>query len=164
MINMLWTLIAWIVSRPRIAQALIKRAQKTPYYHLPGYMDRWWLLNGFPERYEDDHRPQWMRRLPSIRIHHILRRDHDRVPHDHPWNARTIILDGEYIEERNEKLYARMQGDTATLKYGEYHRIDWVSSGGVWTLFIVGRYRGPWGFLVDGVKVPWREYEPEKHQ
>ena len=30
---------------------------------------------------------------------------------------------------------------------------------GALTLFITGRYRGPWGFWVDGAKVPWREYE-----
>jgi hypothetical protein len=30
--------------------------------------------------------------------------------------------------------------------------------GGATTLFITGKYRGTWGFLVDGVKVPWREY------
>lgn len=33
-----------------------------------------------------------------------------------------------------------------------------VCDGGAWTLFISWRWRGVWGFLVDGRKVPWREY------
>ena len=52
----------------------------------------------------------------------------------------------------------RAQGDTATLDHGEYHRIDQVSPGGVITLFITSKWRGDWGFLVNGVKVPWRIY------
>ena len=49
-------------------------------------------------------------------------------------------------------------GDTARLNHGEYHRIDQVSPGGVYTLFITSNWRGDWGFLVNGVKVPWRTY------
>jgi hypothetical protein len=30
--------------------------------------------------------------------------------------------------------------------------------GGAWTIFITGKYRGTWGFLVDGAKVQWRKY------
>jgi hypothetical protein len=64
-----------------------------------------------------------------------------------------------YVEQREDGVtWVRNQGDTATLRYGEYHRIDRISRGGVWTLFITGRHRGIWGFKVDGVKVPWREY------
>ncbi|KKI24516.1 hypothetical protein WX98_19415 [Pseudomonas syringae pv. persicae] len=43
-----------------------------------------------------------------------------------------------------------------------YHRIDEVSPGGVYTLFITSRWKGDWGFLVNGVKVAWREYIGEK--
>jgi hypothetical protein len=55
--------------------------------------------------------------------------------------------------------FLRKEGDTAQLRYGEYHNITEVSEGGVWTMFIMGPYQGTWGFLVDGVKIPWREYE-----
>jgi hypothetical protein len=54
--------------------------------------------------------------------------------------------------------HLRVPGDTARLMFGEYHRIAQISDGGVWTLFITGRNRGTWGFMVDGKKVPWREY------
>lgn len=52
----------------------------------------------------------------------------------------------------------RKVGDTAVLCYGEYHRIDQVPPEGVYALLITGPWQGNWGFLVNGVKVPWRQY------
>lgn len=161
--NLIWKFIAYIVSRPLVYTWLIDRAQRTPYLHLEGYMFRWWLFNPY---WGPSHWP-W---LPSIRIHHILRADLDRHYHDHPWDARTILLSGWY-QERRLRFYSdtalplastfeRFHGDTASLKYGEYHRIEHVSIGGVWTLFITWKYQGPWGYYVDGVKVPHRIYQP----
>jgi hypothetical protein len=184
--------IAKILARPRIATWIIKHGQRTPYFHLDGYMDRWWLMprflltrdargNLFPRKW-----------LPfSIRLHHIKREDDGRVMHDHPANFRTFILSGWYIEQRVTNIncnhvgksllvisdldYAgcteclsnhfREHGDTATLRSEQYHRISYVSYGGVWTIFIMGRRRQEWGFWVrdennfNGRKIPWREYE-----
>ena len=148
------------------------------------YMGRWWLFNPYSRQ---THKPAlwWCPR--SFRIHHIMRPDEDRDLHDHPWNARTIILRGWYTEQRpagaewKKAVLAGMvskpaqkwvdwvmndacewikrdQGDTASLNHGEYHRIAQVSPGGVITLFITSKWRGDWGFLVNGVKVPWRTY------
>lgn len=162
-----WTVFAWIVSRKPITRWLIRRAMRTPYTHLPGYMKRYWLLNA----YESPSYHPW---LPSVRIHHILRKDNDRHKHDHPWNARTVILDGFYDEEKViayngpqewTEHNRREPGDTNAIDFGKYHSISAVSEGGAWTMFITFRYMGTWGFLVDGVKVPWREYmamHPEK--
>jgi hypothetical protein len=102
--------------------------------------------------------------LPSIRVHHILRADTARHLHDHPWNARTIILKGWYRERRLEQDGTiseefRTRGQTQRILYGQYHSIDEVSDGGVYTLFFTWKYCGNWGFLVDGKKVPWREYD-----
>ena len=161
-----WTEIARYVSQPHVADALIALSAKTKYFDLAGYMDRDWLFNPYMvvngEAVEAD------RRLPSIRVHHILRPDTARHPHDHPWDARSIILRGWYKEVRQVRngygelvpaKFTREAGDTATLKFGEFHHISEVSEGGVWTAFITFDYQGTWGFLVDGVKIPWREYE-----
>lgn len=163
-------LLARQLARPAVADWIIRRAQRTPYSPLVKdgdlYMERFWLFNPYPDTGASgaDRKP-W--RFPiSIRVHHIVLPDQDRDLHDHPWNARTVILRGEYEEERQEHFdgvpfqipYLRLPGTTATLKYGEYHRITSVSRGGVWTLFITGKYRGTWGFLVDDVKVQWRKY------
>lgn len=176
-----WRIFAWIVSRRPICHYIIRRAMRTPYSHLPGYMNRYWLFNNYEA-------PRYIRWLPSARVHQILRADRDRHKHDHPWDARTIILNGWYDEERVVNVSEhfgdsdgqggfevvhevecehnrREPGDTVAINFGQYHSISAVSEGGVWTLFITFGYRGTWGFLVDGVKVPWREYKavhPEK--
>lgn len=182
---MIWKLIAFIASRPSVAQWLIQRAQRTPYQPITSsdgnevYMGRWWLFNPYPGAYGDHPQSGHIPWLPSARIHHICRADIDRDLHDHPWNARTFVLRGWYTEERPIELlsdeetmtadgaaigeptrliFHRVPGYTGRLLFGQYHRISNVPADGVWTLFITGRKRGTWGFLVDGHKVPWRQY------
>lgn len=171
----MWNLIAKLLARPAVANWLIERAQRRPYSPIIKdgklYMDRWWLFNPYPDTGASGaDRKRWQFPI-SIRIHHIVLPDQDRHLHDHPWNARTVILRGYYIEERigdapkDKRVSAlltgewfRNVGDTATLEYGEYHRITALSPCGCYTMFITGPYRGTWGFLVDGVKVQWRKY------
>lgn len=172
--NLIWNLIARVLARPAVMEYLVLRAKRTPYTHIRGpngsvYMERYWLFNPYPP--ESSGKRAWWKFPISIRLHRIMRPDGDRHLHDHPWNARTCILRGHYDEVRLERpyvaigdfatvetIYRRKAGATAQLRFGEYHRILRVSDGGVWTLFITGRYRGTWGFNVDGVKVQWRRY------
>ncbi len=158
-----WRLMARIAARPAVCAWLIKRAKRRPYCPIwkngKMYMERYWLFNPFPARGQ---KAGW---CPfSIQLHHILLPDQDRHLHDHPWNFRTLILSGEYIDERQEPstdwtaYTLRAPGTTASLRFGEYHRVYYVMAGGCWTVFITGPYRGTWGFLVDGVKVKYREY------
>lgn len=161
LIQLGWSAFAWVVSRPAVAEWLIRRAQRTPYFHLPGYMDRFWLFNAYEKRAGIEVTP--IRWLPSVRIHHIKRPDLDLHPHDHPWDARTVILKGWYIERRwhpeGSEWRQRLAGYTGPIRFGDFHAITAVPPEGVWTLFITFGYRGTWGFLVDGAKVPWREYK-----
>jgi len=164
--NFLWHILALILSSQRVTDWLIRRAQRTPYTHITSadgqhtYMGRWWLFNPYGRGADGEQTPARFPWLPSVRIHHICRADQDRHLHDHPWNARTVILRGWYVEERegSKRGLVRWPGYTGRLLYGQYHRIAHVSDGGVWTLFITGRKRGTWGFKVDGAKVPWRTY------
>ena len=158
---MVYKLIAKIVSIPAVFNYLLKRAKKTPYTHIYGetdgvlYMERYWLLNPYPA----SDKPGVLSWLPiSIRIHKIVKEDDDRHLHDHPWNARTFILKGWYHEERLDGFNRREKGDTARLNFGEYHRITQVCEGGVYTIFVTGKYQGTWGFLVDGIKVKYYTY------
>lgn len=156
---MFWKFIAKIVSRPAVAQWLYRHS--TPYFDLRDedgslYMHRVWLFNPTPPLNNGrGRRWEW---LPSVRMHHIMRPDNERHPHNHPWPARTIILKGWYVEERDTGRFFREAGDTATLDAGEFHRIVRVSKGGVWTLFITWRWQHVWGFRTDDGFVPWREY------
>lgn len=68
------------------AQALIDHAATTPYFDLPGYMGRHWV------RRVDPARPY------AARVHQILRSDHDRCLHDHPWDNASFVLKGGYWE------------------------------------------------------------------
>jgi hypothetical protein len=157
-VSVIGKILSWAPVRERI----IKRAMRTPYYHIPGYMGRWWLFNG--DKPDGTPKYPWLKR---IRIHHILREDEDRPRHDHPADFCTHILKGWYDEEREGQygelqLLRRNAGDTAKLKFGEFHSIRQVSEGGVWTFFILGRRKGMWGFKVNGKKIPWREYMEKK--
>jgi hypothetical protein len=143
-----WRQIARIVSRPDVARLLWKAS--TPYFDLYDkdgglYMARRWVFNGWKERGDSGRDKRWPW-LPSVRLHHICRPDNARDPHDHPWDARTIILHGYYIEQRDDGEHMRMQGDTAALKAGEFHNITAVGFGGVYTLFITWHWRKTWGF------------------
>lgn len=192
----IWRGIARILSRPAIADWIIRRAQRTPYSAITSrdgtetYMDRWWLFNPYSKDEKGNAGPARWSFLPSIRVHHIMRPDDDGAMHDHPWNARTIVLRGSYVEERpfNEgeiwapkrsqslgerwvfgeflprELYARYTGYTGPVMFGAYHRISHVPRDGVYTLWFTWKYRGTWGFKVNGQKVPWREYLANRGQ
>lgn len=152
----LWAMFArWMVSHPRLVDWIIRRAQRKPYTHLENYMRRWWVVR--PSRW-----------LPfSIRLHRILRQDLDRTPHNHPCAFRTIVLRGWYCQEllvpfgrdTVRTAVAVGPGDTYALTTDQYHRIAHVSGGGVWTLFIMGKKQGQWGFLVDGKHVNRQDYD-----
>ena len=160
--DLLWRLVAAVVAQPEIAALLIRWAQRTPDEHIGEYMGRWWLFNPY-DRETRRARYPW---CPfSIRVHHIRQPDHGRELHDHPWDARTIVLRGWYAEHRLTdraleltERSVRGWSDTARIGYGEFHRISQVSPAGAWTLFIMGRYRGTWGFWVNGRKVPYKEH------
>lgn len=164
--DLAWKVLARAVAHPRVANWLIRRSQRTPYMHLPGYMRRFWLFNG----YDHETRVKRFPRLPSIRIHHILREDRAAHLHDHPFDARTIILDGWYIERRRDVdltaefgfdvdvMHLRLPGVTAALTTSDFHHIDSVSPGGAWTMFITWADVGSWGFLVDGKIVDRKDY------
>lgn len=158
--NAIWKLIAAFITRPTVTEWLIRRAMRTPYFHLDGYMGRWWLFNPTPSR--SDGKGRRFEFLPSIRIHHILREDRDRDQHNHPWNARTIILKGWYREIRGQVIFTRLQGDTAAIGANDFHSIGDVSEGGVWTLFISWRWKHTWGFRTANGFIPWRKYLGEK--
>lgn len=174
---MIWKLIAWIASRPAVAAWLIARAKRTPYCPIMSkdgktlYMDRWWLFNPYGKDANGNQTPARWPRLPSVRIHHIVRPDADRHLHNHPWRkARTILLWGCYVETTSNAYPfpgQRMSwaGDTHRIDREHFHRISHVGSGGVYTMFITWGGSEGWGFLMDdGSVMPWREYVAKHEQ
>lgn len=172
----------------RLVDWLIAWAMKTPYWHLEGYMNRYWIL---PFRFDRAERRKvdtgcysirpwrnpagWLlQRLGvAIRVHHILRSDDDRAFHDHPWSYLTIILRGGYVEVRpvfdksglymgdSRKWYG--PGSVLWRPAKSWHRLEVPAGQTAWTLFITGPYRQKWGFLVQPrAKVPYHEYQKEQ--
>lgn len=172
----IWRLVGWVCARPAVAAWLIRRAQRNPYSHIGDYMGRFWLFNPYD-------RVPGMVRIPflpwAFRVHHICRPDGDRHLHNHPWNARSIILRGGYREQREaspevaaefadwvaafgseaiSEYYDRRPGDSFTIGADDYHAIRELFEGEAWTLFITSRWRHVWGFKVENRHIEHRDY------
>jgi hypothetical protein len=95
-------------------------------------------------------------------IHRVLRSDYD-VPHDHPWDFFTYMVDGEYSECRYEKkndgselictIEERPKGAYAFRKAADVHKLVVKKNRSVvekeeapLTLFITGPHKRTWGF------------------
>lgn len=61
---------------------LIERAKRTPYFHLEGYMERYWLAKPNPKR--------WFFKDFAVRIHRILRYEYTEFCVRIPINVSTI--------------------------------------------------------------------------
>lgn len=140
----LLSIVGWIAER--LASALIAYAQREPYFHLPGYMERYWVIK--PRRWFP-----W-----SVRVHHILRSDLDRHLHDHPWPWASLILRGGYFEitPGARRWYGPGSFRRAPATYR--HKLILPEGTTTWSLFLMGRKSQTWGFYTEHGKVPWTEY------
>lgn len=142
-----------------MVEQLIEQAKKNPYFHLEGYMERYWLI---PFNEENS---------TNIRIHHILTSDTDRHLHDHPWPSTSIILKGGYWEvmpkdqnqdpalDATDRIRVwRAPGDVITREANHRHSIELPKGQTSWSMFLMGKYENKWGFYTDEGKVYWREY------
>jgi hypothetical protein len=166
-----FALLAWLILLGRavdraitaMPEWIIRRAMRTPYVHLAGYMERFWLIRiGRRGGGESGPYP-----LIGARVHHILRSDSDRVFHDHPWPYLTIILRGGYWEVRpvlvdNVVSYTvrtwHGAGSVLLRRANSWHRLELPEGQTAWTLFCTGPKVQHWGFLVGRHKVGWRKY------
>lgn len=100
----------------------------------------------------------------GIFVHHLMRSDHDRALHDHPWPFVSIVLRGGYCELHDQTL----DGSTFCLWHGPgsvlVRPAEWRHRFGLsrpaWTLVIVGRRQRRWGFFAPGGWCWWRKYNP----
>jgi hypothetical protein len=98
------------------------------------------------------------------KVHHIASSDIP-VLHDHPWSFCTLILRGGYTEitplTDDGVCLRRKHFGAGTFRFvraNQWHYLEVDKPDGAWTLCISFPKRQSWGFLVDGVKVPWRKY------
>jgi hypothetical protein len=170
-----------------IADWLIAKAKKTPYVHLEGYMNRYWLVPFKMTGTGGDqgcYAARWYKNplvwtLQSFgvaaRVHEILTSDKGRSYHDHPWSYVTIILKGGYYEltpryDRSglycgDNLNWRGPGSILFRPANSFHRLVVPTGRSAWTLFITGPYKQKWGFLVHPKnKVSYNEYFESNHE
>jgi hypothetical protein len=137
---------------------LFAHAMRHPHKHLPNldgslYMGRWHVID------EDTIAGkvlEFFTGYASARLHLIMREDHDRDLHNHPFSYRTFVVHGWYSEEYSNKLggwkFWRTlgAGDSGHSGPRKFHRITNVPTEGVYTLFLMTRNTTHWGFDVDG--------------
>lgn len=147
----------WLVDR------LIARAMRTPYFHLDGYLRRYWLL-------------PYNRFGYAARIHQFVSGDRDRDLHNHPWPYVSVILRGGYFEHTldGERRW-HGPGSVLVRPANSFHRIElWRMPDNTqepcWTLFLTGPKRNDtepenscWGFMVGDVYVPADVYLGERY-
>lgn len=146
----------------KLALDILDQAKLTPYFHLNGYMDRFWLT--------PDPKGSTTQKL-SARVHVIHRADVDDHMHDHPAESISIILDSGYIErvpldqDQDPSLdshyyvdHFRNPGDVVYRRAQDRHKIVRLLNGPCTTVFCMGPKEQEWGFYTPQGKVHWRAY------
>lgn len=113
------------------------------------YLERWHLL------------PKMQ--AGGVNIHRILRSDKD-VPHDHPWDNTTFVLDGEMIDESAAGRRLLRPGDIVHRVAEGHHRLILEPGMVVTTMFFMQERRRDWGFHCPKGFVPWRDFVDSKHE
>jgi len=136
-----------------------RTAYRTPYHHLKGYMNRYFVTAADRDAYDQGG--------PVRRLHEILRSDNDRHLHDHPFDYTTLILEGGYFEEtpvdprdpaglRQTEWHA--PGSVITRRATDAHRLVIPEGKTCTTLFMTGPRWREWGFHTEDGWVHWRPY------
>ena len=159
------------------------------------YLKRWYITpwsGWFRVDKEGNHipssaLPKWkrfVRAMPNIYLHQILRDDDDRALHDHPWANCSIILKGSYIEHIPSEPFGysggtwryRRRWSVTFRRATALHRLElltncwrWRWKGArrvcelqkivpVWSLFITGPKVREWGFACPKGWVIWTKF------
>lgn len=155
----------------RFADRIIAAAESgrlTPYFHIAGYMERFWVVGARNMHRNNDNSAfdwgkvggvvyHWMTDFVAIRLHHILRGDHDRHKHNHPTANVSVVLRGGYWEcmpgPDGDVVKWRGPGSIVFRRASSLHKLEMPVETTTWSLFIIFRKTQGWGFLV-----PWKEY------
>lgn len=156
-----------------LVEYLMRRATRTPYFHLHDYMNRWWLVPYVDNGTHSDHGcgpVTWRRPIAKLmqrkgvaaRVHEILRSDEAGVMHDHPWSYLTIILRGGYYEHTPDGVKWYGRGSVLWRPHGVRHRLELKDDQPATTLFITGTRQSHWGFHTKSGFVPSRQFKGKR--
>lgn len=115
----------------------------------PVYLERWVILD------------RWKH---GVYLHHFIGDDWAVDPHDHPRKFISVGLKGWYFED----VFNADGTLRETLKFTapwfrsfpaeHLHRVRAAECGDCWTLVIVLPKTRRWGFVQDGIWIPFKEY------
>lgn len=108
------------------------------------YIRRWWLV----PRNE----------FQNVYLHEILRSDDDRALHDHPWDNRSLLIEGRYIEHTPDGVFFREPGSVIARRAEDSHRLEVSNGGYAVSLFFTGQKVREWGFWCPNGWVHWRDF------
>lgn len=95
-----------------------------------------WVLFGHPA-------------LPGVMVHKMIRSDHERALHDHPWNFVSLILKTGYEEQiESGDFVFNMPGHIIYRAAEHKHRVI-IRFEPAWTLVFFGPRKRWWGFWVE---------------
>lgn len=115
-------------------------------------------------------RSRWLGlNLGDIYLHHIIRSDDDKDPHDHPWGFLGFVLAGGYTDEqwawlpltgvRSGPWLEPVRPLTVIYRPPEHiHRVIVPAGKTAWTLIFTSKYRRNWNFITQEGPVFWRKY------
>jgi len=100
---------------------------------------------------------RWVAQTPlgGLRVHHFLRGDADRDPHDHPFSFVTFVLRGGYVDVTPEAREVLRPG---AVRYRPAHHVHRVETAGCWTLVLSGPQVHRWGFITPSGRQSMAEY------
>jgi len=100
----------------------------------------------------------------GVYLHHFIGDDWAADPHDHPRRFITIGLRGWYWEDvydADGRLIEQRRYSAPWVRSfpaNHLHRVRASECGNCWTLVIVLKKSRPWGFVQDGIWIPFRDY------
>lgn len=152
----------------------------------------WFLVKEIKDQQGNLHFKRWaLLETPwfSFYIHYIANADKDKHPHSHPWNFRTFVIKGGYLEafyknkgsQLNPKvfegryhvlshlgqLFGYWSDIISRMTYrnkDDYHKIVKLYDGPTWTFVWTGKRYPTWGYLVDGEHIESSTYREMKHK
>jgi hypothetical protein len=99
----------------------------------------------------------------SIWLHGIYAADKDLHLHNHPWDFKSIVIKGSYIEETQDGFVEQYTGKFNSRNGKSFHKIKKLLSPVVYTLFFVGKEKRKWGYLVNDKFINHEEYRKLKN-
>lgn len=95
----------------------------------------------------------------NVYLHRFLQSDDDRAMHDHPWNNKSWVLSGMYIEHLQDgSTVTRSEGDIVERRAIEAHRVELIAGNPAITLFFTGPIIRAWGFYCPQGWRHWSEF------